>query len=355
MLERREALDIIQNFRDYNIDKQAERVHIEAIETFARKLPKVPKYGEREKAQRAEVRRNDLREIAVCEAAQSKNVIVFEDVIVQDPVSGAILADLNMTVASTSVKEIIGKKPFHITFEFDEGQIRMIKTIGKYEERMQASGVPEDEEEKRSVGVQVNENEIYLYGKKDEEEYRMASSGIVEEKKYQLEVMDRPEGNEDLNKTIYSDISGVSRRSRRNSEESGSGKSDATVVSEVRRMTGKGRETISASRTNTVLMTKEQVSVSRIEKVTIRKDNIGETNEWDTLVREVITANQAGPSRITGLITTPRRAAQMSKKRIHDIYEREEDASDEEMPLNIRRRQSRHYKRVPAEKNSENR
>lgn len=121
----------------------------------------------------------------------------------KDPVSGVVLADLNMTVASKPVKEIIGRKPFHITFEFDEGQIRMIQKIGKYEERIQATGVPVGEEEKNSVGIQVNEKEICLYGKKDDEEYRMASSGINNEERHQLEMTDQPEGNENLDKTIY--------------------------------------------------------------------------------------------------------------------------------------------------------
>lgn len=93
--------------------------------------------------------------------------------------------------------------------------------------------------------------------------------------------------------------------------------------------------------------------MSRVEKLIIKKDNDSGKDEWDILVRDVITANRAGPSAIPGLITMPRRVAQMSKKRIHDIFEMEENPSDEDIPLEIRRRHSRYCKRVPAERESE--
>lgn len=79
------SLEKIRNYRDYRIDKQAECIHVEALEKYADKIPQLPRMTEEEKMAREEARQREFREVATCEAMQSKNVVVYEDVRVVDP------------------------------------------------------------------------------------------------------------------------------------------------------------------------------------------------------------------------------------------------------------------------------
>lgn len=89
-LERRreESLEVIRNFREYQLNKLADRQYVEVMERFAQELSKVPKCVANKRLRKEEIRKEDLREMAACEAAKHKNVIVFENVIVRDPSSG---------------------------------------------------------------------------------------------------------------------------------------------------------------------------------------------------------------------------------------------------------------------------
>lgn len=149
----------------------------------------------------------------------------------------------------------------------------------------------------------MNDNEILLYGKRDEEEFRTATIRSIENVNYQIEAIRQPGRKEDAEETAYSDISKGSPESPKTSEKSHSDNNNKTLSDTAGKVTNE--ETITTLKTAKVKMTREKISVSRTEKVTYRTDHMSETDEWDKLVRDIDKSGRTQQSLGSDNYTTP--------------------------------------------------
>lgn len=381
---RKKAMEVIRNYRAYQENKWAERQHIETMEKIARGLPRIPEFGDKERDTNENIRREEMREIAACEAAKKKDVILFEDIEIRDVSSGEAIGDISVVMASKPLKEVVGKRPFHIICEFCDGKIRMVTKTGRYHDEVQEKDVQNRREEK---AVQVIEQELCLHGKRDGEEYRQTQlcqpgtlgditkkteerqepeeddgydKEVREEMKYS-DVSDNENTKPDqgseielafsvdcersendatktiINKTTCSDVSdnevmrSISESNDKltdhedSDDDNGMTKGVSRKGDNVQRIDSDTR-TIKTSSTST-LQIQSRVRCSRTRQSETRT----ESDEWRDLVQSVLVETQTSSYQRVVPVTSGRKAAQASKRKIRQIYNDIDERSDDEM------------------------